>query len=498
MDLSIPKDASDASEDVPSKEVTIESFHNQEDSETAALVTTDPLANLKADFESQLESQKADFKSQLDSETAALVTADHFESQLESQKADLLLLSKRRLEEEGRKQLPRDTFSFLVCSKILSQPFFLGISVFIFQITIYSLLTLELINMQNENPLGLPTNVEIIVRVTQFLAIVIAVLTQADLRTSLEQFSEGYSIGEEFEGEATCGKWWFATACWFLEGAFGLAVTFLLIVTVGSIFKLLLNFTAMEFVTQLDNVAFFLAGTGYFGSKNADKSEVIQQTTYLLAPDEKKRRKTIRALSLVVVFSGMFTAWGVIIGQQNSNKYLCKQFFVYSSQTQLIESGLYTLPLSGERNDECVQYIQQNGSDRFGYCNQETAWAYYPDGDHCEHFTARSAETTTFDIRTIISSPWVSDNLEQLNPIRFLCMDAIRDHQTLPSELGNLSGLSECINCVSRLCGSASSSTHNFAAFRCLSFVCLFIHPFLSFLCSVFEFELQLINQNPA
>jgi hypothetical protein len=59
MDLSIPQDASDASEDVPAEEDNSESFARQEkDSETAALVTADPLANLKADF----KRRKADFE----------------------------------------------------------------------------------------------------------------------------------------------------------------------------------------------------------------------------------------------------------------------------------------------------------------------------------------------------------------------------------------------------------------------------------------------------
>jgi hypothetical protein len=61
MALSIPKDASDVSEDNPSEEEDAsELFPNQEkDSESAALVTAGPLANLKADF----ESQKAVFES---------------------------------------------------------------------------------------------------------------------------------------------------------------------------------------------------------------------------------------------------------------------------------------------------------------------------------------------------------------------------------------------------------------------------------------------------
>jgi hypothetical protein len=46
------------------------------------------------------------------------------------------------------------------------------------------------------------------------------------------------------------------------------------------------------------------------------------------------------------------------------------------------------------------------------------------------------------------------------------------------SELVELSNLSECITCASRPCGSLTSSTNNFALFGCLSFCCLSIHCF--------------------
>jgi hypothetical protein len=53
---------------------------------------------------------------------------------------------------------------------------------------------------------------------------------------------------------------------------------------------------------------------------------------------------------------------------------------------------------------------------------------------------------------------------------------------TLPSELGNLLKLGECIDRVFRICGFASTSTNNLAVFGSLSFVCL-VYPFL-FVCS--------------
>jgi hypothetical protein len=92
---------------------------------------------------------------------------------------------------------------------------------------------------------------------------------------------------------------------------------------------------------------------------------------------------------------------------------------------------------------------------RFGYCEHETAWTYSY-GDRCDDFTATSAETKTFDIRTTLSSPWLSDNLVQLDPIQFVCVDDAGESSerfttldlkgnsltgTLPTEFGNLSVL---------------------------------------------------------
>jgi hypothetical protein len=429
MDLSIPKDAPDASEGVPSEEDS-DSFPNlEEDSETAALVTADVLANLKADF----ESQKADFESQLES--------------LKKSVRFSLKGTKSRLAEEGKQKLAPDTFSFLVCSEILSQPFLLGITVFLFQSTIFSVLGLDLLlgdlagreyfNLR-DNPLNIPANVAPAVRLTQFIAIIISVLTQADIRTSLEQANEGYSkdrIGKEF-GKASCGKWWFGTACRFLQGALGLFVTFLLLVKVDNVLDLLLNFTAIEFVSQLDNVAFSLAGTGYFGSKSAEKSEEIDEISYPQARDGKKRRKTVQVLLLGVVFSAMLGGWGVIVKKQKSSQYLCKRMLVISSQTgSVIESGFYNLTVFPE-NYLRGEYRHQNGTEesqpgfRFVYCQDLAVWTFSSSGFRnngwgCD-FTAKSAVTETFDLMTTFSSPWFSPRGElELQLIQHFCVDEV-------------------------------------------------------------------------
>jgi hypothetical protein len=179
---------------------------------------------------------------------------------------------------------------------------------------------------------------------------------------------------------ASSGKWWLAPAYQFLQGTLGLLVTFFQIVRANNIFDLLVNFTAMEFVSQLDDVAFFLAGTVYFGSKKAKKSQAIGETFYPQAADKKKRRVTINVILLVVFFSGLLAKWGAIVSKQRSNKYLCKQLFVYSTQTELIQSGVYNLK-KAKQNNKRVQYIYQKSAEEtedgpivgFGYFDEEAA-----------------------------------------------------------------------------------------------------------------------------
>jgi hypothetical protein len=103
-------------------------------------------------FESQLGSLKALFQSQLKSQIAVIKSPQKFGP-------FSLKSAKSQLKEEGKQQLSPDTFSFLLCSEILTQPFVLVVIVFLFQITIYSLFAVNLIK-PSDNLLGIPANLE--------------------------------------------------------------------------------------------------------------------------------------------------------------------------------------------------------------------------------------------------------------------------------------------------------------------------------------------------
>eukprot|EP00984_Skeletonema_dohrnii_P003662 scaffold1261_cov78-Skeletonema_dohrnii-CCMP3373.AAC.2 len=82
--------------------------------------------------------------------------------------------------------LPEDTFSYLVYSHPPSRAFFLAMVVLLFQITIYFVLALNIIDVSNgRNPLKLPVNVGPSVRVAEVLAIVVAIISQDGARKAV-------------------------------------------------------------------------------------------------------------------------------------------------------------------------------------------------------------------------------------------------------------------------------------------------------------------------
>ena len=73
-----------------------------------------------------------------------------------------------------------------------------------------------------------------------------------DMISAFHLFCEGYceNVSTAFE-HASFIKWIFAVTVIFIEGVFGLSVTFVLIVRSSEVVDLLLNFTAIEFVSLL-------------------------------------------------------------------------------------------------------------------------------------------------------------------------------------------------------------------------------------------------------
>ena len=89
-------------------------------------------------------------------------------------------------------QLPKDVYSIVATCGWTSKPFWIALLViFGLQVSLLVLLLLDQIGLEDDNVLGTPANVEVIVRAAQVLALVIALFSQSDLRQGIEGISEG-------------------------------------------------------------------------------------------------------------------------------------------------------------------------------------------------------------------------------------------------------------------------------------------------------------------
>lgn len=213
-----------------------------------------------------------------------------------------------------------------------------------------------------------------------------------------------------------------------------------------------MNFTALEFISQLDEIFFSLALQGFVGRKNRQKAELVEETKYRAATYEKasssdgnmqriwksyEKRYLIMAIICFIMLGGFVI---VVIGQVQGT-YLCQTIQVQFDD-DLVPSlgafaGLYDMDrpngfeaLFGRR----VTYRDRlSGTALFAYCQNEEAWTFSfvkEDGtnpDPCNDWVVHSEETDTFDIMVLAASPWSVRNEDKrkihLHHFALNCMD---------------------------------------------------------------------------
>jgi hypothetical protein len=211
-------------------------------------------------------------------------------------------------DDPSMRRLNRDVFSFflfdssrksLACAVVVS----------ITQLTIFCIIAVDNVG----GTFGVPAQVSSEVKAAGFFALIIAVLTQDDIRTSLSMWRDRYHddvFMAAFNG-ASQKKWIISTSCRALTGILSLAVTLLLIVQSEDVLDLLLNFTAIEVVSQLDDAAFLLAEHHYLGREVRKDAAKVSTTTYQIKGDNGLR--WFRKVTLLVIYLIMLITWFIAV-----------------------------------------------------------------------------------------------------------------------------------------------------------------------------------------
>ena len=299
----------------------------------------------------------------------------------------------------------------------------------------YTLTLVDLLNLTKSNgspTSSIPVAVESLVTYTQFLTLCVAVWTQNDMVIALKLLYEGFGdekhhhnnndndnncgLRDAFVG-ATYGKWLTAVLLLLLEGALGLVATLYLTITSTTILDVLLNFAAVEFISSLDDVAFFLASIGYLGQSNRREAQLVATTQYQVPQMVKP---VYQILFMMFFLFWTMVCWMVVLVHQLQGGFVPRAFVVQFDdeiRTDLgTHSGIYTIQTSAISlrnfffNRGRFRYVETSGQGdgRFDYCHSQGTWTFFVGSDDpCVNVVAMAAELNTYDITETGSGAWL-------------------------------------------------------------------------------------------
>jgi hypothetical protein len=356
------------------------------------------------------------------------------EAEEETPKQGSIVKGAQLLEEDGGDDaeeeclLTEDIYSLICISSIKSQAFFFAMATFGFQMAMTMLVCFDIIDVgvkDSDNPIRIPGGVEATVTAAQALALVLAVATQGDVITALEQLHGGYRYGKdevslEITPSATFLKWLLSAVCQLCAGCVLLMATFILIMQSDNVIGMMLNFAALSFISEIDDIAFALANKGFV-------TDSVQKETKNVAKcvgPAKQTSNIFRRVLYLAITGGLLAGYGVIVKRQRAGKYLTKSLFIqYSDDLQFdfsFFSGLYVQ--TGELVQNRVTYVDEaTKTFTLAYCGQDEAWTFTDTEENsaCEFVYAKSEKTNTFDVTTIPAASWLvedSFDTEQIVP----------------------------------------------------------------------------------
>ena len=232
-------------------------------------------------------------------------------------------------------ELPDDVYSMLFVANWKSVAFWFAILVFAIQLTILGLVGVDLTKDapgdDNENKLNVPPIVETPVAIAQGIALMIAVLNQDDITLTLILVAVGLSspfrqvlpsLQAKFPGGATQVQFWLANFLRILEGLVVVFVSFIFIVQADNVLDIFLNFAAIEFVAELDNLCYRLASEGWFGERLKLVAKKIGGETLPAKKEEMKWARHVNLILLLALLTASYAGWGVVRHRQDNGYYL--------------------------------------------------------------------------------------------------------------------------------------------------------------------------------
>mmetsp|Transcript_4093 Transcript_4093/g.9513 ORF Transcript_4093/g.9513 Transcript_4093/m.9513 type:complete len:1082 (-) Transcript_4093:117-3362(-) len=341
-------------------------------------------------------------------------------------------------------QLPMDIYTVISAWKIKSSAFCISVLVIGVQLLLLALLLVDQVGSTGTSSIVVfPTNVPIIVHVSQALATIIAIMGQDDLRIAIEAYFGG--LPTRFNGDETfqqmgTKQWYFSCTIRFIQGFLSVVAAFVLAIQSETVFDVLLNFLGVRFVSDLDDLAFELSKLGYFGkgsqlaSKRIVEARFQQDNRNKVDGNRSWFRKYAHVFGVFAVLAGVFASFLYVLISQNNGNFSVQEVTLEMADGTIpfsaLFNGCYRASQSDERRFinrrivyEQVGFEKEGG--KFAYCDDvngtdEKAWTFSlgEDFDPCVDFLVRSETTTTYNILEAGENQWFGRRGLSLDNIR--------------------------------------------------------------------------------
>ena len=243
----------------------------------------------------------------------------------------------------------------------------------------------------------------------------------------MEKFSDKEGrIGHVYE-EATYFRYVLVVMLYFGSGLMGLATSFLLVVTSEEIVELVLNFTAIEFISLLDNVAFDIAEKGFLGVQNKEAADKVAESRFQVNYALRWSPK-IKFCCLLILLLTMMGCWAWAFFQQFSGALLAHSLVVQFDDSFRQDLGSYSgiFVLQKDRTMSRARYHGERGG-TIGYCELENQWEFYleEESELCANAIVISSKTVSYNILEVKDENWYGSSED--TPYRFQPTDFVID-----------------------------------------------------------------------